>query len=82
MFGHGRLCHDCDFDIVKQIVIPIVICIVVITIFVINDIATYSNFGLGRCVWAANDLAQASRAPRQAGLARPDQICQPRCCIW
>ena len=49
MFGHGRLCHDCDFDIVKQIVIPIVICIVVITIFVINDIDTFSNSGLGRC---------------------------------
>ena len=52
---------DCDFDIVKQIVIPIVICIVVITIFDINDIGTYSNYGLGLCVGAAKDIAQANR---------------------
>jgi len=46
---HVRSKTDCGFDIVKQIVIPTVICIVVITIFVINGIDTFSNYGLGRC---------------------------------
>ena len=62
MCVHVRSKTDCGFDIVKEIVIPTVICIVVITIFVINHIGTHSNFGLGGCVWAANDLAQANRA--------------------
>ena len=41
---HVRSKTDCGFEIVKEIVIPTVICIVVITIFVVSDIATYSKF--------------------------------------
>ena len=61
---------DCDFDIVKQIVIPIVICIVVIAIFVLSDIGTYSHSALGICVLTL--CSQAS--PRITGLAtgKPD----------